>query len=58
MWIIFRMVTCYIWHPSRLNTGADYVPCLCERHTAVLDTITSPAKLFADDTKIYQQRDK
>ena len=35
-WIVFRMVACYIWRPSRLNTGADYVPYLRERHTSHL----------------------
>ena len=30
------MVACYIWRPSRLNTGADYVPYLRKRHTSHL----------------------
>ena len=30
------MVACYIWCPSRLNTGADYVPYLRKRHTSHL----------------------
>ena len=32
-WIVFRVVARYIWRPSRLNPGSDYVPYLRERDT-------------------------
>jgi len=52
-WIVLRMVACYIWCSSGLNTGTDYAPYLYVND--IPNIVKSTTKLFADDTKIYRQ---